>query len=59
MSRPTQITKPELNSTFKILIATIMSAPDDLERVEAIFIQERKLLNSKDAQEIDRFACRT
>ena len=48
MSRSTQITKPELNSTFKILIATIMSAPYDLERVEAIFIQEGKLLNSKD-----------
>jgi hypothetical protein len=49
MSRSTQITKPELNSTFKILIDTTMSAPYDLERVEAIFIQEGKLLNSKDA----------
>ena len=44
-----QITKPELNSTFKILIATIMSAPYDLERVEAISIQEGKLLKNKDA----------
>jgi hypothetical protein len=47
--------KPQVNSTFQIQIDAIRSAADDLEKVEAIIMQEKNLLkNSKDIHESER-----
>jgi hypothetical protein len=47
--------KPEVNKTFQILIDSIRSAANDIEKVESIIEQKKGLLkDSKDVHESDR-----
>lgn len=47
--------KPEVDKTFQLLINTIRSAADDIEKFESVILQkEAQLKNSKDLHESER-----